>query len=128
VNAGDVSAYILVPNDDPAKVYRTNYLSELKGGDNVLVVNTKGNARIVSVGRVKIETRPMLRFELEVSKGEKKIAINSICQNAETIRLVDSKGNAKSVVDIKVGDEILVHLGPGATHFGTAIKETIIEK
>ena len=35
---------------------------------------------------------------------------------------------AKSVVDIKLGDEILVHVGPGATHFGTAIKETIIEK
>jgi len=128
VNAGDVSAYILVPNDDPEKVYRTNYLSELKGGDGVLVINTKGKARIVSVGRVKIETRPMLRFELEVSKGDKKISINSICQNAETIRLVDSKGNAISVVDIKVGDEILVHVGPGATHFGTAIKETIIEK
>ena len=128
VNAGDVSAYILVPNDDPEIIYRTNYLSELRGGDSVLVVNTKGNARIVSVGRVKIETRPMLRFELEVSKRDKKIAINSICQNAETIRLIDSKGNAKSVVDIKIGDEILVHVGPGATHFGTAIKETIIEK
>jgi len=31
-------------------------------------------------------------------------------------------------VDIKIGDEVLVHIGPGATHFGTAIKETIIEK
>lgn len=128
VNAGDVSAYILVPNDDPEKIYRTNYLSELKGGDKVLVVNTKGEARVVSVGRVKIETRPMLRFELEVSKGEKKIPLSCICQNAETIRLVNADGNAKSVVDLKVGDEILVHIGPGATHFGTAIKETIIEK
>ena len=128
VNAGDVSAYILVPNDDPEKVYRTNYLSELKGGDKVLAVNTKGEARVVSVGRVKIETRPMLRFELEVTKGEKKIPINCICQNAETIRLVGADGKAISVVDLKVGDEILVHIGPGATHFGTAIKETIIEK
>lgn len=128
VNAGDVSAYILVPNDDPEKVYRTNYLSELKGGSTVLAVTNKGEARIVSVGRVKIETRPMLRFELEVSKGDKTISISCICQNAETIRLVDPDGKAKSVVDIKVGDEILVHVGPGATHFGTAIKETIIEK
>jgi 3-dehydroquinate synthase II len=127
VNAGDVSAYILVPGEEP-DTYRTNYLSELKGGDKVLVVNTEGNARIVSVGRVKIETRPMLRFELEVLEGEKRIPINCICQNAETIRLIDATGNAKSVVDIKVGDEILVHIGPGATHFGTAIKETIIEK
>ena len=128
VNSGDVSAYILVPNTDPEKVYRTNYLSELKGGEKVLVVNYKGEARIVSVGRVKIETRPMLRFELEVSAGELKIPISCICQNAETIRLVDPSGIAKSVVDIKIGDEVLVHVGPGATHFGTAIKETIIEK
>lgn len=127
VNAGDVSAYILVPGEE-SDTYRTNYLSELKGGDKVLVIDTKGNTRIVTVGRVKIETRPMLRFELEASKGEKKIPINCVCQNAETIRLVDAGGNAKSVVDIKVGDEVLVHIGPGATHFGTAIKETIIEK
>ncbi len=70
----------------------------------------------------------MLRFELEVSTGDIKTPISLICQNAETIRLVDSDGMAKSVVDIKIGDEVLVHVGPGATHFGTAIKETIIEK
>ncbi|MHA1932733.1 MAG: 3-dehydroquinate synthase II [Promethearchaeota archaeon] len=128
VNAGDVSAYVLVPDDDPSKVYRTKYLSELKGGDKILAVTTKGEARTVSIGRVKIETRPMLRFELEVLKENKKILISCICQNAETIRLVGMDGKAKSVVDMKVGDEILVHIGPGATHFGTAIEETIIEK
>ncbi|MCK4380568.1 MAG: 3-dehydroquinate synthase II, partial [Candidatus Lokiarchaeota archaeon] len=58
----------------------------------------------------------------------KKIQISCMCQNAETIRLVDANGKPKSVVDIKVGDEVLIHIGPGATHFGTAIKETIIEK
>ncbi|MFX0029214.1 MAG: 3-dehydroquinate synthase II [Candidatus Hermodarchaeota archaeon] len=128
VNAGDVSAYVLVPDNDPKKLYRTKYLSELKGGDKVLIVNDKGEARIVSVGRVKIETRPMLRFELEAFLANKKIPLSCICQNAETIRLVQTDGTAISVVDIKVGDEILVHLGPGATHFGTPIKETIIEK
>lgn len=128
VNAGDVSAYVVVPDEDPEKLYRTKYLSELKGGDKVLAVTSEGEARIVSIGRVKIETRPMLRFVLEVSMGDKKIPISCICQNAETIRLVGEDGKAKSVVDIKVGDEVLVHIGPGATHFGTAIKETIIEK
>jgi len=128
VNAGDVSAYVLVPDEDPEKVYRTSYLSELKGGDKVLVVNTNGETRTVSVGRVKVETRPMLRFELEVLIEKQRIKISGIYQNAETIRLVDGEGNAKSVVDIKVGDEVLIHIGPGATHFGTAIKETIIEQ
>ncbi|MFX1321354.1 MAG: 3-dehydroquinate synthase II [Promethearchaeota archaeon] len=128
VNAGDVSAYILVPNDDPEKIYRTKYLSELKGGDRVLAVSSNGDVRIVSVGRVKIETRPMLRFELEAFEGNKKIVLSCICQNAETIRLVDVNGKAKSVVDMKIGDEVLVHIGPKATHFGTPIKEKIIEK
>ena len=128
VNAGDVSAYILVPSTDPRQAYRTKYLSELKGGDQVFVVNNKSEARIVSIGRVKIETRPMLRFEIETIINDVKVPINCICQNAETIRLVNPNGNAISVVDIKVGDEILVHIGPGATHFGKAIKETILEK
>ena len=128
VNAGDVSAYILVPNDDPEMIYQTNYLSELKGGKRVLAVNYKGETRIISIGRVKIEIRPMLRFELEVSEGNKKIPLSCICQNAETIRLVDPDGKAKSVVAIKIGDEVLVHIGPGATHFGTAIEESILKK
>ncbi|MBD3195568.1 MAG: 3-dehydroquinate synthase II [Candidatus Lokiarchaeota archaeon] len=130
VNAGDVSAYILVPDEESEDKsnYRTRYLSELKGGDKVIVVNTEGSARTVSIGRVKIETRPMLRFELVTEKEGHQIPINCICQNAETIRLVNPKGEAVSVVDLKQGDEILVHIGPGATHFGTAIKETIIEK
>ncbi len=128
VNAGDVSAYILVPDDDPQKIYRTKYLSELKGGDKVLAVNSEGEVRIVSVGRVKIETRPMLRFELETMEGDKKIQISCICQNAETVRLLGVDGKAKLVVDIKIGDDVLVHVGSGATHFGTFIRETIIEK
>jgi len=128
VNAGDVSAYILVPSDSKDEIYQTKYLSELKGGDRVLVVNTNGEAKSISVGRVKIETRPMLRLELEVDKQSQKIRINYIGQNAETIRLVNADGDPISIVNIKVGDEVLVHIGPGATHFGTKIKETILEK
>jgi 3-dehydroquinate synthase II len=128
VNAGDVSAYILVPSDNNDKTYRTKYLSELKGGDQVLVVNTNGGAKRVTVGRVKIETRPMLRLELEIDKQGKKIRFNYIGQNAETIRLVNSVGIPVSIVDIKVGDKVLVHIGPEATHFGIKIKENIIEK
>ncbi len=128
VNAGDVSAYILVPGDNPSKPYRTKYLSELKGGDRILAVSSQGDARIVFVGRIKIETRPMLRFELEKIVQDKKIQFSCICQNAETVRLIGADGNVKAVVDIKIGDNVLVHLGSGATHFGTFIRETIIEK
>jgi 3-dehydroquinate synthase II len=127
VNAGDVSAYILVPSEN-SETYSTKYLSELKGGDKVLIANKNGTYRVVSIARVKIETRPMIRFELISTQEDAEVTISIICQNAETIRLIDKEGNAKSVVDIKEGDQILVHIGPGATHFGTAIDEKIIEK
>jgi 3-dehydroquinate synthase II len=128
VNSGDVSAYVLVPDDDPNNIYRTKYLSELKGGDKVLAVTNEGQVRVVSIGRVKIETRPMLRFELETTVGDNKISFSCICQNAETVRFIDRNGIAKSVVAVKVGDEVLVHIGPGATHFGTKVNEKILEK
>lgn len=127
VNAGDVSAYILVPSEKQG-VYRTKYLSELRGGDQVYIVDVEGNTRIATVGRVKIEMRPMLRFELEALMKNEVIHINCICQNAETVKIVDNHGVARPVVDIKINDEVLVHIGPGATHFGTAIKEKIVEK
>ncbi|MBY9002601.1 MAG: 3-dehydroquinate synthase II [Candidatus Lokiarchaeota archaeon] len=127
VNAGDVSAYILVPSSG-SQGYRTKYLSELKGGDQVLIINTDGLTRVVTVARVKIEIRPMLRFELVSSVDNSPVIMSVICQNAETIRLVDKNGKAISVVSVKEGDEILVHIGPGATHFGVPLKEKIIEK
>ena len=130
VNAGDVSEYILVPDikNDGSVGYRTNYLSELKAGDQALVCDVKGNTRIVSLGRVKIETRPMLLFKLTVKHDDENIPLIVTIQNAETVRVVDLNKKAISGTDLKVGDEIMVHVGPGATHFGTAIKETIIEK
>ncbi|MFX0009316.1 MAG: 3-dehydroquinate synthase II [Candidatus Hermodarchaeota archaeon] len=128
VNAGDVSAYVLVPSNNTNLPYKTKYLSELKGGDKVIIADYYGNARIVNVGRVKIETRPMLRLELEFRRENEIIKINYIGQNAETIRLIKPGGQIISIVDIKVGEEVLIHLGPGATHFGTAVDEDIIEK
>ncbi|MCK4399211.1 MAG: hypothetical protein KAV25_09500, partial [Methanophagales archaeon] len=52
-----------------------------------------------------------------------------ILQNAETIKLV-SKAKKKpiSVVDLKAGDEVLVHVTETARHFGIAVEEMVIEK
>ncbi|MCD6203027.1 MAG: hypothetical protein J7I99_01530, partial [Methanophagales archaeon] len=33
-----------------------------------------------------------------------------------------------SVVELKEGDEVLVHLTESARHFGIAVEETVIEK
>jgi len=118
VNAGPVSLYTL---SSPTK---TRYLSELKAGDEVLIVNREGKIRSTNVARVKIEWRPMILIEAEY-EGKK---IKIIAQNAETIRLVTPEGS-KSVAELKKGDKVLAHVVEGGRHFGTLVKEeTVIER
>ncbi len=118
VNAGPVHAYILCPGN------RTRYLSELKAGDSVLIVDKDGMTREGIIGRVKIEKRPLMLIEAEYN-GD---IIRTILQNAETIRLVGEDGKPISVVNLKEGDKVLIKVDENARHFGMAIKETIIEK
>jgi 3-dehydroquinate synthase II len=117
VNAGPVHAYILMPDGS------TRYLSELKGGDEALVVGADGHTRKVVVGRTKVERRPLLLIEADVG-GER---YSTIVQNAETIR-VYSKGKVASVSKLKLGDTILLKLERGGRHFGMRVEETIREK
>ena len=119
VNAGSLSMYTLAP------LQKTRYLSELKAGDEVLIVDRKGKTRPASVGRIKIELRPLILVEAE-AEGKK---IKTILQNAETIRLVTPKGS-KPVTELKAGDEVLAHLATSAgRHFGVAVPdETVIER
>ena len=119
VNAGSLSMYTLESQQ------KTRYLSELKAGDEVLIVNKNGKTRVGTVGRVKIELRPLILIEAEV-KGKK---IKTILQNAETIRLVTPK-ESKPVTELKSGDEVLTHLATsGGRHFGVAVPdETVIER
>ena len=118
VNAGAVHAYVMTPGN------KTRYLSELEAGDEVITINSKGEAKTAIIGRSKIERRPLMMIEAEY-EGKK---IRTLVQNAETIRLVTDKGEPISVADIKVGDKILAYFTDGARHFGMAIEEQIIEK
>jgi 3-dehydroquinate synthase II len=118
VNAGPVHAYIMVPGG------KTRYLSELKAGDEVLCVNHEGRVTTMIVGRVKIERRPLLLIEATGPNGP----ATTICQNAETIRLAGSEGEAISVVKLQPGDEVIGYVEEAGRHFGHKIKETILEK
>ncbi len=118
VNAGPLSLYTLT---SPT---RTRYLSELKTGEEALVVDREGNLRLTNVARAKIEWRPMLLIEAEYDSKTLKL----ITQNAETIRLVTPDGS-KAVTDLKKGDEILARVEVGGRHFGTLVKEeAVIER
>jgi 3-dehydroquinate synthase II len=118
VNAGPVHAYVRV------KGGRTRYLSELEAGDTVSIFNFRGNAREATVGRIKIERRPILLIEAVCNSVKGSILL----QNAETIRLSAPDGKALSIVDLKPGDSVLVSIENTGRHFGMKIDETIQEK
>jgi len=118
VNAGAVHAYVLLPDG------KTKYLDELRTGDEVLIVDSKGNTKITSIGRIKLEKRPMLNITAMVEGKE----VSVVLQNAETIRLTGIDGKPISVVNLKKGDKVLGYTEEGGRHFGYKIKETINEK
>jgi len=119
VNAGAVHAYAVMPGD------KTAYLEELKAGREVLIVSADGATTLATVGRVKIEIRPMLLIEAETADASARGAI--FLQNAETIRLTRPDGTPVSVVSLKEGDQILCKPDAAGRHFGMRIKEDIKE-
>lgn len=79
VNAGPVHAYVQLPGG------KTGYLSELESGSEVLVAAAGGGTRTALVGRVKIESRPLVLVEAELPGGDR---CSALLQNAETVRVV----------------------------------------
>ena len=119
VNAGAVHAYVRVPGGE------TKYLSEAGSGTEVQIVDTEGNTREGVVGRAKIERRPMFRVQAETEGGDR---VETLLQNAETIRVHTREDGRTSVTDLQEGDEILLYYEETARHFGEAVEESIIEK
>lgn len=118
VNAGGVHSYIRVPGG------KTRYLSELKAGDEVLLVDFRGCSRPATIGRVKIERRPMVLVEAEAGGKVFKVLL----QNAETINVVGAGGKPIPVTRLKPGDEILIHVEAGGRHFGKKVEESLTER
>jgi len=120
VNAGAVHCYTLSPDGN------TKYLSELETGSEVLILNSKGNARRAAIGRCKIEKRPMLLIKAKVGNEIGGI----IAQDAETIRFVKANGQLVSVTHLKKGDSVLVFSKEASgRHFGMEVAdEYILEK
>lgn len=118
VNASALHAYILLPEN------KTAYLSDLRTGTPVLIVDSKGGTKPAQIGRCKIETRPMILITAETDGRQ----ISVYLQNAETINLVRPDGQPVSVAKLKEGDKVLAHLEAGGRHFGMKISETLVEK
>ena len=113
VNAGGINSYIMMGD------LSTCYLSELKSGDEVLIVNEKGDSRIATVGRIKLEKRPLIKIKWITDKG---IEGNIILQQAETVRLIKKDSTPISITEINNNIEIIIHNSIQSRHIGTPIR------
>jgi len=120
-NLGAISSYIIVDKPGGSEI-KTRYLSELKCGDNILVVGSNGNARRAVVNRNKMEYRPMIKIVTEVNSKEYKILL----QGEKSIYLTTKEGKPVSVLD-SLGQEVLMYITKGGAHFGTQVEEGIFE-
>ncbi|CAM9660439.1 unnamed protein product [Laminaria digitata] len=162
INAGPVHAYALLADGS------TKYLSELCAGDQarfpvsfvacwlqVLVVNWSGESRAVAIGRLKVETRPMIMVEFQ---GEGARTGQLFLQQAETVKLISptttpsgdalepgtsaatTRGGAApetsatvdgwfplSVTDVEGGELVLLREISRGTHVGRAIDAFVTE-
>lgn len=114
VNAGAIHSYTVSHHG------RTHYLSELVAGSKVLAVDTKGRTRVVSVGRVKIETRPLISVDAVAPNGQ---AVNLILQDDWHVRVLGPGGAVLNSTELRPGDKILGHLPTADRHVGYPIDE-----
>lgn len=119
VNAGALHSYTLSADE------RTNYLSELVSGGRVLAVDSKGRTRVVTVGRVKIETRPLLAIDAVAPSGVK---VNLIVQDDWHVRVLGPGGTVLNVTELTAGTKVLGCLPVEQRHVGYPIDEFCIEK
>jgi 3-amino-4-hydroxybenzoic acid synthase len=118
VNAGAVHSYVYNFND------RTDYMSELRAGSPVMVVDSTGNTRRTAVGRMKTEVRPLRLIEAKFASGER---INTIMQDDWHVRIFSDEAKPLNITDLRPGDKVLGHLAKPGRHVGIKIDEHIIE-
>lgn len=114
VNAGAIHSYTL------GKGGRTNYLSELVSGSRVTAVDITGRTRVVTVGRVKIETRPLLQVKAVAPDGRE---VDLILQDDWHVRVLGPGGTVLNSTHIEPGDKVLGYLPTEDRHVGYPINE-----
>jgi 3-amino-4-hydroxybenzoic acid synthase len=119
VNAGAVHSYVFNTDD------RTDYMSELKAGSPVMIVNARGKVRQAAVGRVKIEQRPLRLIEVEFAGKER---VNILMQDDWHVRIFSDKATPLNISELKPGDRVLGYVTEPGRHVGIKINESIIEK
>ncbi|MFT7838914.1 3-dehydroquinate synthase II [Saccharothrix sp. BKS2] len=114
VNAGALHSYVLGPDN------RTNYLSELRSGSTVLAVNSEGRTRKLTVGRAKLESRPILTITAHSPEG---VEVSLTVQDDWHVRVLGPGGKVRNVTELQRGDELLGYIATEQRHVGIPIGE-----
>lgn len=119
INAGALHSYVLGQDN------RTNYLSELKSGSPVLAVGSDGRTRRIVVGRIKLESRPLLGITASSPDG---VWINLIVQDDWHVRVLGPGGVVLNVTELTPGDQLLGYVATDKRHVGWPVGEFCVEK
>lgn len=119
VNAGALHSYVLGADN------RTNYLSELESGSHILAVAADGRTRRVTVGRIKLESRPLLTIKATSGEG---MAVSLTVQDDWHVRVLGPGGAVLNVTELRSGDQLLGYVATDQRHVGWPVGEFCIEK
>lgn len=123
VNAGGVHSYVWGPNNVAV------YLSELRAGSRVLAVDTGGRTRVVTVGRVKIERRPLLLLEARIRPDDPpERYVKAFLQNDWHVRVMGADRQVRNSTLVRPGDRLLAYADEPGRHTGIRVSESIVEK
>ncbi|MDQ6969957.1 MAG: 3-dehydroquinate synthase II [Mariprofundus sp.] len=116
VNAGAIHQYLRLADD------KVCYLSDIKAGMLVPVFRSDGRSRLVALGRVKVEKRPMLRVCLDIAG----VPVSVTIQQSDSIRFA-AQEDSISMPKLKVNDAVFCYLDQPGRHIGERIEEYISE-
>ena len=121
-NAGGVHSYVWGPDNVAV------YLSELKAGSRLLAVDTAGKTRVVTVGRVKIERRPLLLIKSKVTRDDgPPVFINTFLQNDWHVRIMGADGKVRNSTLVQPGEKLMAFADTPGRHTGIRVTENIVE-
>jgi len=118
VNAGSVHSYVFNMND------KTDYMSELRAGSSLMVVDAHGKARRTFAGRIKTEVRPLRLIEAEFEGGRR---VNAIMQDDWHVRIFSDRALPLNITELQPGQKVLGHVTESGRHVGIRVHEQIQE-
>jgi 3-amino-4-hydroxybenzoic acid synthase len=119
INAGALHSYTMAPGG------RTTYLSELRSGSELLAVRATGETRRIVVGRVKIESRPLLEVRSRSCSGTE---VNLIVQDDWHVRVLGPGASVLNVTHLNPGDKVLGLTLDVQRHVGYQVSEYCLEQ